>query len=319
MPGAFQGTAPDVFAAVTTGNGNFIGIGDANLTGITNGANGNHIGTTAAPLIPLLGPLENNGGPTPTEAPLPGSPVIGTGVSGVIPANTTTDQRGFTRTVNGAVDIGAVQFQDASLTVTITPATPSVFVNGTTTFSITVRNNSGNALPADNSVLSVTLSGGLTAASPLTFNLPTIPSGQSQTFTVTTVATTLGTQTITASLTSPDATPQSVFTSAAVNVVTPMPIIHTPVGGLTLFAFGFGPTGLDLFEVDSIGEVFIQPLLGGTPSFVNTAVQMPLAVLQGGQLLALLTGANGQNFVIDIFNPFNPFVQSVVFAALQRI
>jgi hypothetical protein len=107
----FQGAAPDIFAAVTTGQGNFIGIGDANLTGITNGTGDNHIGTAANPLDPLLGPLQNNGGPTPTEAPLPGSPVIAAGVVSAIPPSTTTDQRGFRRVVNGTVDIGAVEIQ----------------------------------------------------------------------------------------------------------------------------------------------------------------------------------------------------------------
>lgn len=316
----FQGVAPDVFAAVTTGSGNFIGIGDANLTGITNGSNGNHIGTAAAPILAQLGPLQNNGGLTPTEAPLPGSPVIGAGVSGVLPPGTTTDQRGFSRTINGAVDIGAYQFQNAALAVSITPTTPNVVVNGPATFNVTVHNASGNALPADNSVLSVTLSSGLMATSPLTFTLGAIPAGQSQTFTVTATATTLGTQTIAASLTSPDATPQSVSASVPVSVVppAPTPVNHMPVGGLTIFAFGFGPTGLDLFEIDSIGEIFAQPLMGGGPIFVNTVLQIPLAVLQDGRLLALLTGSTGQNFVIDVVNPFLPMVQSVVLAALQH-
>jgi hypothetical protein len=107
----FQGAAPDVLGAVTSGQGNFIGIGDANLTGITNGTGGNHIGTVTTPLDPLLGPLQNNGGPTRTEAPLPGSPVLATGVVGVIPTGTKTDQRGFRRTINGTVDIGAVEIQ----------------------------------------------------------------------------------------------------------------------------------------------------------------------------------------------------------------
>jgi hypothetical protein len=105
----FQGTAPDVLAAVQTGNGNFIGIGDANLTGITNGMSGNQIGTAAAPLGPLLGPLQLNAGPTPTRVPLPGSPVINTGIVTALPAGTTADQRGYQRVVNNMVDIGAVE------------------------------------------------------------------------------------------------------------------------------------------------------------------------------------------------------------------
>jgi hypothetical protein len=111
----FVGPAPDVLAAITSGTGDFIGIGDANLTGITNGTAFNRIGTAAAPLDPLLGPLQNNGGPTQTEAPLPGSPVLDAGVNSVVPAGLTTDQRGAARVVNVTVDIGAVEDPVGSL------------------------------------------------------------------------------------------------------------------------------------------------------------------------------------------------------------
>jgi hypothetical protein len=64
---------------------------------------------------PMLGPLQNNGGPTLTHAPLPGSPVIdaGSSLSRVAPAS---DQRGTTRPLDGnrdgvvRYDIGAVEF-----------------------------------------------------------------------------------------------------------------------------------------------------------------------------------------------------------------
>ncbi|HXL67467.1 MAG TPA: choice-of-anchor Q domain-containing protein [Xanthobacteraceae bacterium] len=65
---------------------------------------------------PLLGPLANNGGPTQTHAPLPGSAAI----DGVVPladctdANNTiiaTDQRGVARPKGAACDIGSVEFQ----------------------------------------------------------------------------------------------------------------------------------------------------------------------------------------------------------------
>jgi hypothetical protein len=134
----FQGPAPDVFAAVTTGSGNFIGIGDANLTGITNGSNGNRIGTVAAPLDPLLGPLQNNGGQTPTRAPLPGSPVIDAGLGGVVPAVLTTDQRGFNRVVNTTVDIGAVEFQPPVTTTMLAASTGTVNLGQSVTFTATV-------------------------------------------------------------------------------------------------------------------------------------------------------------------------------------
>src|SRR5262249_40277362 len=52
---------------------NLIGNGDGS-TGLVNGTNGNQVGTTASPIDPVLGPLQDNGGPTPTLAPLAGSP-----------------------------------------------------------------------------------------------------------------------------------------------------------------------------------------------------------------------------------------------------
>ena len=122
------GIGPDIEAVVSAlpaSSGNFIGINDGNLTGLSNGVNGNQIGTTATPLIALLTPLQNNGGPTPTEAPLRGSMVINTGTNSVVPATdpitgaALTDQRGLTRIVGTAVDVGAVEVQ----ALTIAPAT----------------------------------------------------------------------------------------------------------------------------------------------------------------------------------------------------
>src|SRR5262249_60736280 len=55
---------------------------------------------------PLLGPLQDNGGPTPTMALLPGSPALDAGCNSNAPA---TDQRGFARIANGTIDIGAFE------------------------------------------------------------------------------------------------------------------------------------------------------------------------------------------------------------------
>jgi IPTL-CTERM motif len=57
---------------------------------------------------PLLGPLANNGGPTLTHRPLPGSPVIDAG-NPAIPSPPATDQRGFARIFGAAVDLGSVE------------------------------------------------------------------------------------------------------------------------------------------------------------------------------------------------------------------
>lgn len=57
---------------------------------------------------PLLGPLADNGGPTPTHAPLAGSPLIDAGSN---PANLGFDQRGdgHPRVLGEAADIGAIE------------------------------------------------------------------------------------------------------------------------------------------------------------------------------------------------------------------
>jgi CSLREA domain-containing protein len=79
-------------------------------TGLSPDANGNLIGSDASPIDPLLGPLQDNGGSTPTLALLPGSPAIGLGSN---PLGLRQDQRGFgfARSVGGAVDMGAFQVQ----------------------------------------------------------------------------------------------------------------------------------------------------------------------------------------------------------------
>jgi hypothetical protein len=104
---ARQTSGGDVAGVLQSGSAhNLIGNGSG-MTGISNGTNGNQVGTAQAPINPLLAPLGNYGGPTQTMALLPGSPAIGGGVSGFgIPA---TDQRGLSRT--GHVDIGAFQSQ----------------------------------------------------------------------------------------------------------------------------------------------------------------------------------------------------------------
>ena len=83
---------------------NLIGIATGML-GISNGAAGNIVGLSAA-LDPVLGDPEDNGGPTPTRALLPGSPAIDAGPESCVPA---TDQRGVQRPQGPACDIGAFE------------------------------------------------------------------------------------------------------------------------------------------------------------------------------------------------------------------
>jgi hypothetical protein len=87
-----------------------------NLVGNSSGCNftatpSDQIGTAGSPIDPLLGPLADNGGPTPTHALLAGSPALDA-LTGFCPA---TDQRGFARPYDGdgdetaTCDIGAYE------------------------------------------------------------------------------------------------------------------------------------------------------------------------------------------------------------------
>ncbi len=115
-------TAPDFSGAVVSQGNNLIGKDDDSSGWIIPGAgNSDLTGTIAKPLDPLLAPLGNYGGPTQTVALLPGSPAIGAGSSGVVPAELTTDQRGLPR--GSLVDIGAYQ---TSLVVESTSGSVSV-------------------------------------------------------------------------------------------------------------------------------------------------------------------------------------------------
>jgi hypothetical protein len=59
----------------------------------------------------LLGPLADNGGPTATELPLPGSPLIDQGGLPATAGCPLLDQRGRPRPSGPACDIGAVEVQ----------------------------------------------------------------------------------------------------------------------------------------------------------------------------------------------------------------
>jgi hypothetical protein len=109
-------SAPDVRGAVDSLGFNVIGIVDGFSSGwipVTPGMD--LTGTTANPLDPRLGPLQNNGGDTPTMAPTIGSPTIDAGGA----TSTSHDQAGqprpvvVTGVVNGGdgSDVGAYELQ----------------------------------------------------------------------------------------------------------------------------------------------------------------------------------------------------------------
>jgi parallel beta-helix repeat protein len=103
--------------AVATGTNNLVssslGLGTGQLVG-----NGNLLGTQVAPINALLGPLQNNGGPTQTRLPQTGSPAINAGTT---TSAFTTDQRGFARVSGAATDIGSVEVDGTAPTAALTP------------------------------------------------------------------------------------------------------------------------------------------------------------------------------------------------------
>jgi hypothetical protein len=109
------GTSPDT-------SGTFTSQGH-NLIGATNGSSGwvasDFKGSIVSPLNPLIGPLQNNGGPTLTIALLMGSPAIDAGDDAVLgpPTNLTIDQRGYPRKSGLHADIGAFELQPATLSI----------------------------------------------------------------------------------------------------------------------------------------------------------------------------------------------------------
>jgi hypothetical protein len=128
---------------------------------------------------PMLGPLQDNGGPTPTMALLPNSPAIDQGkLDAFPPAALNTDQRGVPRPLDfpsitnapggDASDIGAFESVPPAQFLSITPLTNSVQLRGAgiSNFTYTIQ-----AAPNLNPVVQWTNLGASTANSNGTFLL----------------------------------------------------------------------------------------------------------------------------------------------------
>ena len=105
-----------------------------------NGANGDQVGTTASPIDALLGPLQDNGGPTLTMALLPGSPALGTGAcTDAQGAPLPVDQRGFPRPQVTGCDIGAFENQAPTLICPVAQCVPDCTPQDGTLVTLTAR------------------------------------------------------------------------------------------------------------------------------------------------------------------------------------
>ena len=108
---------------------------------------------------PMLGPLQNNGGQTDTEALLAGSPAINAGTNTDCPS---TDQRGVNRPQGITCDIGAYELVDgnqADIAITVVDASDTVLVGDLITYTLTISNagpdSAQNIILTDNLPLGV--------------------------------------------------------------------------------------------------------------------------------------------------------------------
>ena len=104
------GSTRDINGTISTGTYNLIGNGDG--SGLTNGVNGNLLGSTGALLDAQLRALQDNGGFTPTHLPEATSPAVDAG-DPTFSSPPNFDQRGtgFARVLFGTLDMGAVERQ----------------------------------------------------------------------------------------------------------------------------------------------------------------------------------------------------------------
>ena len=121
------GETPDIVGAFPSAGYNLIGsVGAQDFSGNTTGDRyGDPLGSTApkpgaiesaTAIDPLLGPLADNSGPTPTHALLAGSPAL----DNADPATTlTVDQRGKPRPGAAGFDIGAYEFVPRTVEVSL--------------------------------------------------------------------------------------------------------------------------------------------------------------------------------------------------------
>jgi hypothetical protein len=147
------------------------GGSNATLTGSNNlitAASGVALPSDTLSVNPMLGPLQDNGGPTWTHALLAGSPAIDAGNNS---ANLAFDQRGlpFARVSGPSADIGAFEYQSGFAVPTLTAYfTPNTFAagSGVSYLTITLGNGGNSSLATLSAALTDTLPTSIYIASP---------------------------------------------------------------------------------------------------------------------------------------------------------
>jgi predicted outer membrane repeat protein len=158
---------------------------------------------------PVLGPLQDNGGPTFTHALLPGSPAIDAGDPAFVPPPN-FDQRGpgFARVVNGRIDIGSFEVQVAGTPTPSPTASPTATSTATATATSTAT---ATATATSTAIVTPTSTPtGTPASTPTATSTPTSTPTATSTPTSTPTATATGTVSPTPTATArPSPTPRS--------------------------------------------------------------------------------------------------------------
>jgi uncharacterized repeat protein (TIGR01451 family) len=254
----------------------------------TRNDNGSFVGTGAAPLDPLLEPLADNGG---TVVLPDGGHLLthqakaNSGNNGVrdrgrgsnfIPLGAPSkDGRGFPRSFNSPVDIGAFEFQDFDVAVSTSAPAATVQAGLPATFTLTVRNLGPN--PARGVILTATLPAGtvVVAASSsftvsgnvVTFAVPDLAAGGSTSFILTALPAASGPFTATAVLSGhDDPNPANNTASASVEVL-PRPFPATGFADVTALVRVVrqgrrGPRKRLLFRITNVSGTPIQGPVG---------------------------------------------------------
>ncbi|HEX4124621.1 MAG TPA: choice-of-anchor Q domain-containing protein [Tepidisphaeraceae bacterium] len=137
-----------------------------NLIGVVTGSDGwtsaDLTGTAATPLSPGLDAPADNGGPTETALPAAGSPVIAAGSLSFIPSGVITDQRGYSRTYNDTVDIGAVEEESNSAPtppgqLAFVPEPHDTLTGDTETITVDIENSGGTLTTGDTSTVTLAI------------------------------------------------------------------------------------------------------------------------------------------------------------------
>jgi uncharacterized repeat protein (TIGR01451 family) len=146
--------------------GNNFGVDGFLIAGAPN-THGSFIGSSAAPLDPLLGPLTDNGSlgqvSTLTHANLPNRGNNGVRDRGLDAGAPSTDERGQPRVSGAHTDIGAFEFQNPDEAVSASGPTGTIRAGAPLSLSFVVTNNGPNTSSAV--VLGVTLPANTTVVS----------------------------------------------------------------------------------------------------------------------------------------------------------